>query len=52
MSFRKTKRKKHNKERKEDWLEKPKKKQVILTGKANCPDQIAINLTSYQPWNA
>ena len=47
MSFRKTKRKKHNKERKEDWLEKIK--QVILTGKTNCPDQNAINLTSYKP---
>ena len=36
------KRKRHNRERKKDWLER--KRQVILTAKANCPDQNAINL--------
>ena len=34
--FGKTKRKRHSSERKKDWLER--KRQVILSAKANCPD--------------
>ena len=42
--FRKRKRKRLNKERKKNWLEK--KRQITASAKANCPNQNAINLSN------
>ena len=44
--FRKSKRKRHNKERKTGWLEK--RRVTISTATLNGPDQNAINLTNIE----
>ena len=44
--FRKSKRKRHDRERKKDWLER--RRVIISTAKLNVPDQNAINLTNIE----